>query len=74
MEGLKDNNRNLPSPSLVRRGFYRESVKGYVGTRNDKRLVVRCKMKRFMKYYREKKGITLVLIALMLAVLLFFLP
>jgi hypothetical protein len=30
-------------------------------------------MKRFMKYYREKKGITLVLIALMLAVLLFFL-
>ena len=30
-------------------------------------------MKRFMKYYKEKKGITLVLIALMLAVLLFFL-
>ena len=30
-------------------------------------------MKRLMKYYREKKGITLVLIALMLAVLLFFL-
>lgn len=30
-------------------------------------------MKRLMKYYKEKKGITLVLIALMLAVLLFFL-
>jgi len=30
-------------------------------------------MKRFLKYYKEKKGITLVLIALMLAVLLFFL-